>query len=150
MPRHRCLARRYGVGVDHESYARDIARAVELFESGQFQEAASAWRSMAADPGLPLRDRALQLINLATTYTKLNRPVEAEAAYDEGIAIEDQLLRGRLRESKAVWLAERGRVDEAAALYESLLRQYWLDSSEIRRCEQNLALIRDGGLAAGL
>ncbi len=39
--------------------------------------------------------------NLALTFTRLGRIYEAEAAYDEGIDIEQRLLRGYLLESKA-------------------------------------------------
>lgn len=141
------LTRHHGVQhycflVDHEGYARDVSRAVELSESGRLEEAALALRALASDPDVPFPDRAIQLMNLALTFTKLNRLDEAEAAYDEGIAIEDRLLRGFMREHKAAWLIDRGRLDEAAAQYEWLLGQYWLDSPGIRRCEQNLAAIR--------
>lgn len=129
----------YGSLVDHEAYTRDIQTAVELFESGRLEEAALAWRAMASDPTLPLPDRAVQLKNLALTCTKLERIDDAEAAFDEAIGIEERLPRGYLREEKAAWLVERGRLGEAVAIYEWLLEQYWLDSSQIRRCQHNLA-----------
>jgi len=87
--------------VDHASYTRDIHAAVQLFESGRLEQAALAWRALASDPDLPFPDRVVQLLNLALTFTRLGRMVEAEAAYDEGIAIEQRLLRGYLLESKA-------------------------------------------------
>jgi len=128
--------------VDHERYTRDIHAAVQLFESGRLEEAALAWRGLASDPELPFPDRVVQLQNLALTFTRLGRMVEAEAAYDEGIAIEQRLLRGYLLEAKAAWLVERGRSGDAVAIYEWLLGQFWLDSGQIQRYQQNLAALR--------
>lgn len=131
--------------MDHARYTRDIHAAVELFESGRLEEAAVAWRVLASDSELALPDRALQLQNLALTLTKLGRVDEAEAAYDEGIAIEQRLLRGYLLEAKAAWLVERGRSGDAVAIYEWLLRQFWLDSGQIQRYRQNLASLSGSG-----
>ncbi len=63
---------------------------------------------MATNLDLPLPDRAISLSNLGRALTKLGRLDEAEAAYNEGIAVEDRLLRGVAREEKAAWLVEQG------------------------------------------
>lgn len=115
---------------------------MQLFEAGRLEEAALAWRALASNPDLPFPDRVVQLQNLALTFTRLGRIVEAEAAYDEGIAIEQRLLRGYLLEAKAAWLVERGRSGDAVTIYEWLLGQFWLDSAQIQCYQQNLAALR--------
>ncbi|MGI8652191.1 MAG: hypothetical protein ACR2I7_05265 [Geodermatophilaceae bacterium] len=64
---------------------------------------------MASDPGLSLPDRITQLKNLSHALTGLKLIHEAEATFDEGIAIEDRLLRGWLRQGG---LARRARPQE--------------------------------------
>jgi len=128
--------------MDHGAYIREEYAVVGLFESGQTAEAAAAWRRMASNPEVPIPDRVRHLKNLSHALTRMGLLAQAEAAFDEGIAIEDRLLRGWMRESKAVWLAEQGRRAEAVAIYEGLLRQFWVDSASIQRYEKNLATLR--------
>ena len=128
--------------MDHGALIRDEYAAAGLFESGQVQEATAVWPTMASDPELPFPDRVRNLKNLAHGFTRMGHLAHAEAALDEGIAIEDRLVRGFMRESKAVWLVEQGRVPEAIAIYEGLLRQFWMDSASIKRCQDNIARLK--------
>ncbi len=129
--------------MDYEAYRRDLLEAAEMFEAGQVKEAAQVFRAMATNLDLPLPDRAISLSNLGRALTKLGRLDEAEAAYNEGIAVEDRLLRGIAREEKAAWLVERGRSEEAVTIYEWLSGQYWIDAGQRERCRRNLATLRN-------
>ncbi len=128
--------------MNHASYTRDIHAAVQLFEAGHLEEAARAWRALASDPELPLPDQVVQLQNLALAFTRLGRIVEAEAAYDEGIAIEQRLSAGIPARSEGGLAGRGGRSGDAVTIYEWLLGQFWVDSGQIQRYQQNLAALQ--------
>lgn len=84
-------------------YAARVQAAADRFESGDSGFAAREFAALAADVGLPVSERTVMYVNLATVYAAMGRRDEVIAAFDRAIELEDPPDHFA-RDSKRVWL----------------------------------------------
>ncbi|MGC0143644.1 hypothetical protein [Pseudactinotalea sp. Z1732] len=128
--------------MDHQEYSDLTQQANAAFEEGRAQEAVQIFHRLISSATLPQVDRSVMAVNLATVLQKSGADArQVEAAYDQGIALEQRVYRSFVREHKASWLDESGRPGEAAMIYRQLLAEHWPSSSERLRFQHNLTLV---------
>lgn len=127
--------------MDYEQWAERIREAAALHEAGDLAAADAVWQEL-----IPLTptdvDRSILLVNRARTLTALGRVREAETSYDLAIAAEQAWFRGLARGEKAAWLAEQGRREEAAAMFEALAAERWISWGERTGYLRNVEILR--------
>lgn len=128
--------------MDHQEYSDLTQQANAAFEEGRAQEAVQIFHRLINSATLPQVDRSVMAVNLATVLQKSGADArQVEAAYDQGIALEQPVYRSFVREHKASWLNESGRPGDAAMIYRQLLAEHWPSSSERLRFQHNLTIV---------
>jgi tetratricopeptide (TPR) repeat protein len=82
--------------------------------------------------------------NLAQVFTQMGQAIEALAWFDWGIDAERTIGKTFVAESKAAYLAEQGRRDEAIALWRQLLADGELEEKSRAAVEANLRAVHAG------
>ena len=127
--------------MEYQEYVRSAQRASKLVESGNYEGAIQVLRKLVSSD-ISRIDKAMMCLNLAIVYDKMGRLEEALIWYDEGIGYERSHDRHYVAESKAAYLAEKGRYQAALDEYERLLTRTGLTESDKRRIERQVATLR--------
>jgi tetratricopeptide (TPR) repeat protein len=127
--------------MGYPGYVDQARKAAQLVDEGKYQEARTILEDIL-DSDLADLDRAMMCMNLAVVADKLGEDTEAVRWYDRGIARERALGRHFVAESKAGYLAGKGRIRESLSLYESLLSRSTIDDESKQRVAQNIAALR--------
>jgi tetratricopeptide (TPR) repeat protein len=127
--------------MDYQQYTQRVHQATQLVEAGQYEQAQALFRSLLASD-LADQDKAMMCLNLAVVSDKQGQTAEALRWYDAGITYERRHGRYFVAESKAVYLAEQGQVNESLATYEALLTESFVDEVSKERIRQNIRKLR--------
>lgn len=125
------------------NFADEISRAAALFESGDLNGAAEAFKRLCETETIGAGGRAIAAVNLAVTYDKMGHVDHAIAAHEYGasIATGDYAF---AQESRAAYLHKVGRADEAIAIWRHLLDLEFLPQNRTDAVRHNLAVAGAG------
>jgi len=98
----------------------EILRAAQLFESGNYADAAAIFKQLCEREDLPHGIRAICAHNLATTYDKMGHAEHALGTYEYGVSL-TVINYVFAQENRANYLFQLKRYDEAIAIWEHLL-----------------------------
>jgi tetratricopeptide (TPR) repeat protein len=126
--------------MDYDEYVGLTNEAARLDEAGDTAGALAVFQRLA-EADLAEHDRSLMYHNVGVLLEKLDRPEEALAAYDRGIALETSLCRSLVAEQKAALLHQLGRNAESLSLYRWLESRRWASETEKHRFRHNISAL---------
>ena len=133
----------------------DLERRAELFaEIAQFEKN-SQWTKVVeaskqiAQLNLPDLECCVAWLNAATAYGHLNNIDQAIACFDTAVKIESKHKRFLALESKAVFLANNGRLKESISIYRELAARDDLFLAELERFKKNISVLQQNITGAG-
>jgi tetratricopeptide (TPR) repeat protein len=123
--------------MDYQKYVQAAGRASQLVERGEYEGAVAILEGLLASD-ISEVDKAMMCLNMALVCDKLGHVEQALAWYDEGVYYERGHGRHYVTESKAAYLAEKGRYRESLAHYRDLLRHPSLMEADKARIAENI------------
>jgi tetratricopeptide (TPR) repeat protein len=130
--------------MDYQEYVLAAGRASQLVERGEYEEAVAILEGLLASDISEI-DKAMMCLNMALVCDKLGHVEQALAWYDEGVYYEQGHGRHYVAESKAAYLAEKGRYGESLYHYRDLLRHPSLMEADKARIAENIQALEKQG-----
>ena len=124
--------------IEHPQLSQQVATFVEQKKYG---EAVKTLEKLFSSDISDL-DKAMQCLNMAIVYEKQGEMETALKWYDKGIVYEKPYSRFYTREQKAIYLAQKSKVQESLSIYEELLRQPYLTENDKERMRRNIQQLR--------
>ena len=120
-----------------DRFNASLVLADKLVQRGDRADAITVMVPWSDAPLTPFR-RAVLGYNLAQVFSQMGQAIEALAWFDWGIDAEREIRKTFVAESKAAYLFEQGRRDDAIALWTELLASGWLEEKSRTAVESNL------------
>ncbi len=115
----------------------EMIRAAQIFEQGNYAEAAAIFKRLCEREDLSHGVRAVLAHNLATTYDKMGHPDHALATFEYGVSlvVTDYVF---AQENRANYLFQRQQFDEAIHIWDHLLALDYLPADRAAAIRHNL------------
>jgi hypothetical protein len=121
-----------------EEYDTIVKQVAELVDKDKNYPAAVELLQKLVESDLPDIDRSMMSINMATVCELMGHDAHAIQWFDHAIALERPYRRWFAANHKASFLMRKGRKDEAAAIYQSLIPEPFLTIGERTSLENHL------------
>jgi tetratricopeptide (TPR) repeat protein len=118
-------------------YIQRSQQASQFIQEARFKEAVDALYQLILSDISEI-DKADLCAKLAAVYDRMGNIDEALAWYEKGISFEQNYCRFDLTERKAQYLSRLGRSDKAVPIYESLIKQPFVNESEKERMRKTI------------
>ncbi len=115
--------------MEYQDYRNFVQKAEQLVNEGHFKEFVDAYYKLILSDISDI-DKAALSTSLAMVYDKLGNTDEALGWFDKGMATEQTYCRYETAEKKAKYLSQLGRNTDAAAIFETLVKQAFVSEAE--------------------
>ncbi len=122
-------------------WAARCHEAAAHFEKGDFQSAAEIFAELCNRADIPQTERSYMGMNLATTYDRMGQVQQAIETYEWAVSMA-MWPYSYMQESRAAYLASRGRAAEAVRILEHVLGLDLLPQERRASAESILAQAR--------